>query len=76
MWGWFTWEIIAIVTTMAATPPTSMKGLRTRSRSLSTPMRTSMTASIPQYQVLMPLASAVVRLKITTQYRVSTLTEA
>ena len=29
-----------------------------------------------QYHVLMPLASAVVRLKTTTQYRVSTLTEA
>ena len=65
-----------IVITIVPTAPTSMNGLRTRSRSEMTPKTTSMTDMHAQYQVLMPLASAVVRLKTTTQYRVSTLTDA
>ena len=52
---------------MVPTAPTTMNGLRTRNRSERTPNTTSMTDMHAQYHVLMPFASAVVRLKITTQ---------
>jgi hypothetical protein len=67
---------IMTVMTKAPAAPTTMNGLRTRTRSEMSPTATSITASTVQYHVLMPLASAVVRLKTTTQYRVRTLTDA
>ena len=52
---------------MAQTAPTSMKGLRTSAQSDSTPTTTSPADRNAAYQTLMPLASGVERLNVTTQ---------
>ena len=52
---------------MAQIAPTSMKGLRTRAQSESTPARTNPAERNPANQTLIPLACGVVRLNVTTQ---------
>ena len=55
------------IITMAQTAPKSMKGLRTLAQSDSTPATTSPADRNAADQTLIPLASGVERLNVTTQ---------